>query len=455
MITPIGVAFILTATLLLVWKKHYGYVLVAALFAPAGLALIAGSDGLPVFYLAAFGAALIYLIRRLYKGNKTALAAAPGRRPLIWFLIWSLLVTLISPLLFSGINILSPKGMQEYGYLDPDELNYTFSNIAQSAYLILGISVVMFMGSTRRLPSHILGLGLGIMTILSFGQIAFYNFGLTWPDAFFVNISGGIIDGITEDGDIRFRGVHTEPSALAIASLTSLAFFLTLYPQLSTFRQKSLAIVMVGITIVNLTFSASSTALLGAVSLAFIMILFGVWHFAFKNTRVKPLNFMLIASALVPIAFYLPLLLSTVRGEIENKVLGTSYATRTGGNLMSFDVLADTWFLGAGLGSHKPFALWATLIANTGLIGTLLFLLTVSIIARTAWKFVDIRPTVWALIAVLTAKMYAGSALSEPLIWISLGVIANRIWTSELADSSVTPNGMTLDSQGVRRQLSA
>ena len=55
------------------------------------------------------------------------------------------------------------------------------------------------------------------------------------------------------------------------------------------------------------------------------------------------------------------------------KQQSSSFAQRTGADMMAIDIAIDTGGIGIGLGSHKPNNLVMTLLSNTGIFGLLMF----------------------------------------------------------------------------------
>jgi len=425
--TLLGVAGILAAIVALALKRGYPTVLAMAMVAPVGYAVILGSNGIPLFYLFGAGAAVMVVVRALTAKRTPGQSAEPGRRILIAFVVYSAAVTLLSPAIFAGIEVLTPRGDAEYGYLDPGELGYTISNLAQLAYLILAAAVVLYLARTQNLNPHLLGIGLALITIVSSYRLLSSFTPLPWPEGFLDNAPSARFIDTTERGEARFRGVYSEPSGLATGSIVSVVYFLLRLPQVHGWKKIGVA-ALIAAAILNAAVSTSATSVIAGALVAVVMLAAWLIGFLFRRTRLHPVSAMVGLVGVVVLATMIPAILSVIRSTIESRVGGTSYDTRLGGNFMAFDVLLDTWFLGAGLGSHKPFAIWATLIAGTGLVGTILFASLVVTLVRRGVVYPELTPTIWALIAVLICKSVAGSSLWEPIIWVSLGVIANRVW---------------------------
>ena len=149
-----------------VFGRHgYGRALALGGVTASGAAAVVGTIAVPTFYTVAIGT-LVALGLSLLGNGKTADAV---RRPLppavsllLCFLIWSVFVTLVAPLLFDGMTVLVPPR--------PITLAATVltnSNIAQVIYLALGVSVVLFLARSARSGPELIGLLAGLTTLLS------------------------------------------------------------------------------------------------------------------------------------------------------------------------------------------------------------------------------------------------------------------------------------------------
>ena len=101
-------------------RKGYGRALALAGVTASGAAAIVGDFAVPTFYAIAIGT-IVALGLSLLGNGKTPDAARRSLPPavslLVCFLIWSVLVTLVAPVLFDGMTVLVPPRPVSYTHL--------------------------------------------------------------------------------------------------------------------------------------------------------------------------------------------------------------------------------------------------------------------------------------------------------------------------------------------------
>jgi hypothetical protein len=123
-----------------------------------------------------------------------------------------------------------------------------------------------------------------------------------------------------------------------------------------------------------------------------------------------------------------PMLWAGASQLTAEKLVSDSFANRWASSLFSMQVVVDTWGLGAGLGSNRPASFPFMLISCVGLIGATLFAYAIVKMIRAAWGQPESRPVAWALLAFFLTKAVAGANMSEPLMWLCLGICAQVTW---------------------------
>lgn len=423
--TILGLIYVALAVILLL-RRGYHWVLSLALAAPVGvIASIGGGEGIPVFHFLGIGALAAAIVASGKRGKETA--KRPGAVVLV-ALVWvSGIVTLLAPTLFPRVQVLIASQGIDNQLADPGYLAYTTSNLAQMAYLIIGIGVVFYLGGIKKLPSGFLSPGLALVTALCFIRLLSVNYGTPWLPRFFDNSQSVAYIETFAGGKERFRGVFAEPSELAASALVTIVYSLTRLPLLRPSR-RFWALIVLCMAAANLWSSTSGTAI--AAGCALVGLIGGIWFVQFFSGQWRiPLRGALAGLTVfsAAIATY-PLWSSAIWKAIESKMDSSSFTVRTQSDAFSLGVFMDTWGLGSGLGSNRPSTFLPMLLSNIGVAGTVLFLAAVFILGRRAWRDREMRPVVWAFFALMVSKSIAGPNFSEPLIWLMLGMFANAAW---------------------------
>ena len=105
----------------------------------------------------------------------------------------------------------------------------------------------------------------------------------------------------------------------------------------------------------------------------------------------------------------------------------SSYSDRSAADRYSYHLAWDTLGIGVGVGSNRASSFAATLLSTVGIAGTLLLAVVIWVLVRDAWPVRTVRPVVWALGALLIAKVISGPDLNDTsgILWMSLGVLAH------------------------------
>jgi hypothetical protein len=407
--------------------NSYGYGRALALggATSAGAFLTVGSTSIPTFYVVALGGILLLAIHSLIVPRQRELVPVrriPGVPMLAVFLAWSTLVTLISPLVFDGATLVSPTATHLVAGVITD------SNVAQVTYLAIGIGVVVLLARSRRAGPEIIGLSLWVAIALSFWRYFYTTVGLPFPDGLFDNSAGFAYIETAAGGAVRFRGIFSEPSALAGSAIIAMAYGFSRAVHLQGLRKLG-PLVLVGISIFLGFVSTSTTFLVAGVALiAIVGLTFGLGFLA-RRTRfsvgVTVLGCVLAIAAL----WLLPAVGEFVGTALGEKVSSPSYSERSSADSDSYRVFIDSWGIGVGLGAGRASSILPTILSTTGLVGTLLFTGAIVGVAARSFALHRLRPVLWGLIALFVVKLIAGPDPfdSTGLLWMSLGVLAHGI----------------------------
>ncbi len=440
MLTPLGLLFLAVIVVLAITRGGAVRVLALAGGLPMGAAAVISGEPIPMFYAVAIGAitaaavrALLLRRERVFQptGSSAPRPRLPGAVPLLLFAVWSALITLIGPTLFAGIPVLVSRGGLDEQLLDPGRLEYSVSNLAQVVYMAIGIGTVFLLGRGKSTTPMLLGIALATVTTLSFWRLISIITPLWFPEGFFDNSPNVRLIETTSDGGFRFRGIFSEPSGLAGVSLTTAVLFAMEFRRFRGWRRMIPAAV-IAMAAVNAVSSTATTLIAAGLIVAAILLAVGSWRFVTSRVAVGP---GIAAVALVVVgagAFLAPAAVDLISTAVGEKIDSTSYGSRTGVDLFSYDLALQTFGLGTGLGSNRPSSFLAMLLSCVGIPGTVLFAAAIVGLVRGAWRDPRYRSTVWALIALLVNKLLVGPNLSDPsaTLWICLGIVAHGAWSA-------------------------
>jgi hypothetical protein len=406
-------------------SRGYGRALAIGGSTSAGAFLTLGSTSVPTFYVVAIGGIILLGIHSLVFPREQALVPVrrvPGIPMLVVFLAWSALVTLVSPLIFSGAPVVSPTATHLIAGVITD------SNVAQLVYLTIGIGVVVLLARARFAGPEIIGLSLWLAIALSLWRYLHNNAGLPFPDRLFDNSPGFVYIETAVGGAVRFRGIFSEPSALAGVAIIAIAYGLSRAVHLRGLRKLG-PLVLVGISLFLGLLSTSTTFLVAGVALiAIVSLTFGLGFLA-RRTRFSVGVTVLGCLLAIVAVWLLPAVGSFVSATLGEKVGTASYSERSGADSDSYRVFIDSWGIGVGLGAGRASSILPTLLSTTGLVGTLLFAGAILGVAARSFPLHRLRPVLWGLIALFVVKLIAGPDPFDPtgLLWMSLGVLGHGI----------------------------
>lgn len=415
-----------------------------ALGASAGLSstvgfVIKGNGAVPFFLFAMVIAAfsVAEFLRNRYSKGKLV---GPGKRPLLAFAAYSLLITMVGPVVFRGIPVLMPRGGTDDEVTSPSTLEFTISHFAQASYLVLGLFVVFYLARLPRISPLIPAAGFWVGIGLSGAQLVAGMVGITWPTKMFSNSPNVRYIDFTSDGsEPRFRGIFAEPASLGLFAVTALAFFATSAFATKEYR-KAVNIFGAIISALLIIEGRTGTALIGGIIVIAASLCFVVFMFIAGKAKWHPLVFVLIPFLAAALMLAKGRILTYAMDIIDGKVGSASYSVRTASNDFSVDILIDTVGFGAGLGSSKPNSFFAMLISCVGVIGTVLFVIAILLLIKGCWKHPEARASAWALLAFFLVKAVGGSTMSTPIMFVLMGVCAHYAWKLVPTRQAVSPS---------------
>jgi hypothetical protein len=441
MIAPIGVA--LGVLVLIAARTRQGFVRLLAITAgiPIGTALFLGGQSVSLFYMMAIGIVIAAALRlaadrprmrspMAVTERPRRLNQLPGATALAFFVGWAILVTIAAPTLFRGQPVLRARGGLDVQLLDPGRLDYNISNLAQIIYLVLNVAVIGYLARQRHVGG-LVGIALGTLTILSFWRLLGIHIGLPFPEGVFDNSRNVRYIESAPGGGQRFRGIVSEPSSLGEMSLTAIVYFVAWLPRLRGVRRIA-ATVLLLMALVNGLVSTSTTFVAAGIVVAAAAIVAGFVGFTLRRSNLSPVFFVVLCLCVIGAILLAPMAAQLVRDVLAEKVASTSYASRSGVDIFSMRLAAETWGIGTGLGSNRASSGVTTLLSCVGVPGTVAFGWFVTTMLVRSWRHPAVRPTAWAVIALLISKAIAGPTVLDPLMTLCLGVLAAVAWRRPL-----------------------
>lgn len=416
--TVLGIALLIALGIALTVRRAWTPVIIgAAAGMPYSAGVVVGSNGVPLFTVAAVGAGVALLgTRRLGTAHWSANAFAV-------FLGWATIITGAAPWLFAGIRVLVSRGGVDHQVADPGYLGYSISNVAQLGYLLLAGCAALYLVRVRG-------------AVLAAGVALLVGTGLTGLRAvietFWINGTAPLFDTLPNvayawSGD-RLRGVFAEPSELAAFSLPAAGFFVVAALR-SPGRMKFVWSAACALACWNLLQASSGTAV--AASAVFIglgLVALAVRYVVRGGVGTPWLVIGVLTAAVVALVAG-DRLLAPIEELVLDKVDSQSYDTRTGADAFSWGVVAETLGMGAGLGSNRPSSFGMSLLSTVGVPGAAAFVVLVVGIVVAALRSPTTVAAGTALVALLVAKVVGTPDVSTPILWVLIAACAVPAWT--------------------------
>jgi hypothetical protein len=118
---------------------------------------------------------------------------------------------------------------------------------------------------------------------------------------------------------------------------------------------------------------------------------------------------------------------AVIEQQIRSKVQSISYEVRANADRMAWRIFLDTYGMGAGLGSHRSNSGLLTLLAGTGLFGTLAFAWLMAVVIRgppLGIKDIEASKALrWALLGLVGCHVAAGPDLQSLPLWTCTGLM--------------------------------
>lgn len=446
-LTPIGLAFLVAVIVCLaISPRSLVWVLSAAVPFSHTAMVVVGSNGLSPFWCVG----LVAVARLGYLQIRRVLRLRHSQRPrhgrpvkltgatlaLALFAVYGTVITAVGPALFRGVGVITPRGGLDSQIDNFTPLTYTTSNVAQLAYVVVGVLVVMYLATEPPRTIRVIEAAI----IAGFAITLFKHFlPDLWPQAWFDSNPSYyyhyIFDGARE------RGPFAEPSLMGMFLGMSLAYLVAGFWRARTAVRVLYGVLfLIGIYLYSVSYTG--TALLSLGGVAGVAVLSLLWRILRHGTKRARLMFFACVAALVALALIFWNTVSKYSVDLVIEKLGSdSFASRNASNLNSFHVLMDSFGLGVGLGSDRPSSLFFVLLSCVGIIGTVLFLRAAFGYLAHGLSTPAVSPIAWAFLAQLIAQLVAKPDISMPGLWLLMGMLAVTYNQREPLVEEVNPSG--------------
>ena len=292
--------------------------------------------------------------------------------------------------------------------------------VTQTAYVLFGIAITLALSIEMlrgdRLESAISALRAAASFIALWGilQAACHYAGAPYPAAVFNNSTSHFADMFDQHastGTIRIASVATEPSFMAVSLMIFGSFGATLLAVEPRLRIRAW-IIPVALTLLVVMASTSSTGYVGLGVLALLL------------ARRRPGLMLALGACLAVAGSALLTLLPAFRDALYeftfDKAASGSYIERSGAVWDAFNLFGARPLLGLGWGGNFSFSIVSTLLANVGLVGTLVFAAAVlaTLLASRAARLACQEPGEWRL------RAYAEGTENAMIVYMAVSLIS-------------------------------
>ena len=394
--TAVGLVFLPLTFAVFLFRRHWLaplLVVAAVLQSPSvvNIPLAQGSYGITPFNTVALFI-LIDLVARIARDG-IDLGVGPARRILLLWLAygaWAALSALALPWVFGGMDVYAPIA-KEGADAAPAVLHWGLSNFAQAVNLLVLLGVMLWLVGQRHdpfLPRRLLigfGVALALSALVGLQQRLAWNGSVALMEWLWASNATYAQNYVLYAGPMpRVSWPFSEPVYASAWYAALFGGFVTLF---LAGRRSNLALagtLVAGFALAN---TLGATGIL-AIGIYLVLVLALVTWLIFSRPGGRGVLFyQLILSVLVfasvLLACYLVLrhygLVERAVSAFQNLMVGNNPTVwgdiRPHANQLAWSLVGDTYGLGVGLGANRASSYLAGLLSNTGIPGTILFLL--------------------------------------------------------------------------------
>jgi hypothetical protein len=444
-LTPIGLILIPLSVGTFLFRPDYlgPLAIILSAFQAASVLNIDGSFpiGLTPYFLVLILIAIRFVPLWLsgkcsFKRSDAAIAIT---QPLWILAIWAVASSFLLPWLFAGVGVDVPRAGMDSPETSP--LRWTMSNAAQAGYVALDAIFVVYLlwcGRTRgyfeRLIRAFVFAGLIAASVGAYQYVAHYS-GLPYPATFF-NSNPGWRQLLSEEfsGVWRLSATFSEPSAAGsfFAVWSTLLLFLAAGGRVGGWAWPLFAL---GVLMLFLTTSTTGYITGALVIALFIQREFGRVLTSGRVSGRSLFALLLIIGAAAIALIYVPDLRGLLAKIVWHKTQSQSGHDRTTTIWEALRITAETYGMGAGLGSNRPSGMFFYIASNLGIPGLIAFSVLIwsiyRILGLASRSSVARNPTTtylqavgWATAIELIAMASAGGDISGALLWVCIALTA-------------------------------
>jgi hypothetical protein len=387
----------------------------------------------------------------------------------LWILaIWAVASSFLLPWLFAGVGVDVPRAGMDSPETSP--LRWSMSNAAQAGYVALDAIFVVYLlwcgrerGYFERLLRAFVVAGLIAALVGAYQYVAPYS-GLPYPVTFF-NSNPGWRQLLGEEfsGVWRLSATFSEPSAAGsfFAVWSTLLLFLAAGGRVGGWAWPLFAL---GVLMLFLTTSTT-----GYITGAFVIALFIQREFGrvLTSGRISGRSlfalFLIVGASAIAL-LCVPNLHGLLTKIVWHKTQSQSGRDRTTTIWEALRITAETYGMGAGLGSNRPSGMFFYIASNLGIPGLIAFSLLIwsiyRIVGQALRSSVAPNPATtclqaigWATAVEMIAMASAGGDISGSLLWVCIALTATggrAVWlrSTDMLDPIELPESCRIEPEG-------
>lgn len=404
--------------------------------------------------------ALSVVLRAPLRVAATESLATPG--PGFWillFTVYAVVSAYFMPRLFQGLTYAYSLARNDAGIgIVSLPLRPRASNATQAAYLVadlvcfMGVWALMVRGEAKAITNALLASAAALLFFAVVDVVTHYTgtaFMLSWlRNANYRMLEAGEIGGLK-----RIVGTFTEAGAYSYAALGFYAFTLSLW--LDGFRTRVTGALSLLLAI-SLLLSTSTTAYGSFAIFTLLMLFDALLKLGRRQATKRDCGYLAIVS-LVPVlllvvVMFMPSVWSALIGlfdaTVSNKLASQSGIERMRWNHYALQNFWDTCGFGAGAGSVRSSSFAVALLANLGVLGLILFVVTLASAFSTgrpiSFEDVAARAGFRACIALTGAACISAAGVDLGLVFAIFFALAASRWKlrTRIAPERAESNGL-------------
>ncbi len=412
----------------------------AALILPA----LGGANVQPSHFALVFLTAAVALRPRTFSASLSCLSY-PG--PGFWFtlfILYSVLTALFLPRIFAGATIVySLARSNEVHRIVSTPLSPTTSNLTQSVYMLGSFCCFAIIAGFARLGGMAIvarALVATSVVCLAFALADVATYATNTADLLSIirNANYRMLNDGNIEGFKRIVGSFPEAGAFGYTALALFTFVLLL--GLEDFPGRFLGVIASALALA-LVLCTSTTAYVASAMMGLVVLAFCVVRIVRSTATSRHLTYVAVCLFALPLLIMAVMLIPAASESISNLIHATvttkldsqSGEERMRWNAQALNSFIDTSGMGAGVGSIRASSFIVALLANVGILGTVIFFAFMVSLVRSVLrrndgsgieKAVGLAALLSSVAQVTAASISAGAIDLGPLFAITAGLAA-------------------------------